>query len=215
MDLTDAVEKDEHEDHDKQQTGRTNASDADVDAQRQRSLCHHGKQRIQHPFDADAQPDAADQSQPCAQHRLTGDHIHDVTLFHAQDVKYAKLFFPPLHQEAVGIKQKDDDKQRDDIGPKSQQRLHLHTAKHVHQIRIGGQRADDVIHRYAQDAGQQIRYEHPCILAQIGKGQPQEKPTIHDVHHLRPAASARWRCAHTSHRCRQIRGKAGHRPSRP
>ena len=95
----------------------------------------------------------------------------DVPLAHAEDVVKAELFLPSADQERVGVKQKDDGKQRDDPAAQREHALNGVPA-HLELQRVAdGEEHDDVKHHHHAGAGEDEREKHPFILSDAEGGQ--------------------------------------------
>ena len=95
-----------------------------------------------------------------------------MAFFQTQDVVKAQLLLPPLHDEAVGVEQQHDRKQRHHNTPQIHQALEVSGAPDGGDDLAFRQVAEDIEHGGGAAAGEQIR---PVILAvaqQIHQGQP-------------------------------------------
>ena len=84
--------------------------------------------------------------------------------FHAKDIIKPDLFFPPLHQKTVGVKQQDDRENTNDDRTEMQNGDQGFTAPDREQTVIFPERIQNEEHGDRKDAGKHIRDIRLAVL---------------------------------------------------
>ena len=147
---------------------------------------------------------------------LHSQHPGDVPLSHPQNVIKSQRLPPPLHEEAVGIAEKDHRENGDDEKAERHEHGEVDIAVHDRQIPGSRQGPDDVEGRSGTPQRQKIGYIELPVADDVAPGQLRvESGLTHGSHRLGRAPSGCRKCGGTGLPGSPLPGRAGGRPGRP
>lgn len=137
----------------------------------------------------------------------------NMPLFHPQNIIKPSLTGTALHQKAIGIKQKDRRKNRQNDRAEKHNHFKMLGAGHLGYCRIGVDRNGIVKTRHGKNTGQDIGNIESAVFADILQGKPAIKAFTH-LPHPASASSAYQRCAQRAPHRWPHPGKADETPFR-
>ena len=147
---------------------------------------------------------------------LHSQHPGDVPLSHPQNVIKSQLLPPPLHEEAVGIAEKDHRENGDDEKAERHEHGEVDIAGHDGQVPGSGQGRDDIEGRRRAHQRQEVGHVELAVPDDVAPGQLRvESGLTHGSHRLGRAPSGCRRCGGTGPPGSPRPGRAGDRPGRP
>ena len=137
----------------------------------------------------DAQQQAPRDGDEAGVEGLPQHHQGDVPLGHAQDVVQADLLLPALHEEGVGVEEKDHRENPHHAGAQAHDGGDGGPAGHVVDLLVKGQEGHVVEHGHGDQAREQVGEHEAPVAHQVPGGHFGKEEVTHGLHPLWPGRS--------------------------